>query len=236
MGLLRLRLLPSALALAAAALLAGCASGPGATPAPTSTVGADAGGHDSMDVEAAWLDDGRAFAVVTWGSSSCVPRVDDVASDGQTVTVTLIDGMEEACTDDLTPRAAFAALPQGVDASQEVALIVHHGELTGTADLDGLADPADPGPSFGEEPSAGWFDDQGIALLTYGSSSCRPQVHDVEQTEGGATVTFAEITGVCTADMAPRVTVITLPSEVDDDEPFELTLTGGGLDAQVPVS
>ena len=235
----RARLVLSTLVIAGATLLvAGCSASPGSTPAPTSkdvdTATTTPPGGDIMatEVEAAWLDDGRGIAVVTWGSSTCVPIAGDVSTEGQTISVSLTNSAEKACTDDLVPRAVYIGVPEGVDVTQDVELAVAYGGGTQDADLDGLAQaPEGPGE---QKPSAGWFEDGGIALLTWGSSTCRPLIEDVEQSDAGATVTFKTTDRVCTMDLAPRVTTILLPDE-HDDGPFELTLVGDNLDATVPV-
>jgi hypothetical protein len=245
MSISRRRQLPSALALAAVALLTvGCSTTP-ASPAPTSTAGspsstggADAGAtpveRTADDVEAAWLDDGRMIAIVTWGSSSCRPHIEDVQADGQSVAVTVVDEKEQACTDDLAPRAVLAMLPEGIDVTKDVDLRVTFGDVEEDVDLDGL-DAAPQGPSE-QQPAAGWFDDDGIVLLTWGSSSCPPVASDLEMTDAGATVTFsADADRVCTMDFAPRATTITLPEERDDDALFTLTLVGDNLDGEVVV-
>ena len=231
-----MRALSSVVTLAAVALLAtACATAPGAS-APTSS-GAPSGTStpptaDGVDeVEAAWLDGGRSFALVTWGSSSCAPVLGDVAASGQSIRVTFAASAEKACTDDLAPRALMVPVPDGVDVTTEVEIEVVHGERTDTVDLDGRAEAPQGQTEF--QPSAGWFDD-GLVLLTWGSSSCVPVVNDVQQTDAGATVTFAEIDGVCTMDMAPRLTPIML-SQPDDGEAFELTLVGAGLDGEIVV-
>ena len=246
------RLALSASALAAAALLAvGCTASPGEQP-PTSSAAPDDSGNATTptiddDVEAAWLDDGRMFAIVTWGSSTCVPVVDEVSAEGQTVTVSLADapsgdGADDdearACTEDLAPRASIGAVPEGVDPTQDVEFIVTVGEVTDDVDLDG--NPAlsgTPGGSTEYAPSAGWFDDEGIVLLTWGSSGCPPIVENVEEQGGGATVTFKTEDRVCTMDMAPRATIIALSDDAheDDDAEFALTLVGDNLDATVNV-
>jgi len=236
-------LLPSALALAAVALLsAGCTTTP-ASPAPTSTSGSDAGApgleRTADDVEAAWLDDGRAIGIVTWGSSTrtCQPAVSGTDAEGQRVTLTLEDPAEaaEGCDTDLGPRAVIVPVPDGVDVTKDVDLQVTHGDLTADIDLDGL-DAAPQGASE-QQASAGWFEDDGIVLLTYGSSSCPPVVQDLEMTDTGATVTFSAVADrVCTMDFAPRATVITLPEERDGDASFTLTLVGDNLDGEVAVA
>ncbi len=101
---------------------------------------------DQNDFEGALLDDGRMFAVITVGSSTCVPQVDQVAAEGQTVTVTLVDPEGESpkpCTKDLAPRASLGALPEGVDPKSDITLNVTYGDLTDDVDIDG--DPAATG-------------------------------------------------------------------------------------------
>lgn len=57
---------------------------------------------------AAWVDDER-FVVVTWGSSTCVPAVEDVAaSDDRSVTVTFqTPPADQMCMMDMGPRGTF---------------------------------------------------------------------------------------------------------------------------------
>ncbi|GEK85456.1 hypothetical protein [Microbacterium aerolatum] len=245
----RLALSASAL-LGAALLVVGCASGgqqpaSSADPDDSNSAPAPASGDD---FEAAWLDDGRMFAIVSWGSSTCIPMVEDVTADGQTVTVTLTEAAsgdaeggdggdtEQACTADLVARASIGALPEGVDPTKDVEFTVTLGDMTDDAELDG--NPAltgGPGEQTEYTPSAGWFDDEGIVLLTWGSSSCPPIVEGVEEQAGGATVTFKTEDRMCTMDMAPRATVIGLSGDVDDDDEFTLTLVGDNLDGTVNV-
>src|SRR5690606_6722904 len=103
----------------------GCVSSPSAptstsAPEPEQSQSADAP-NTGDDMEAAWLDGGRMFAIVTWGSSTCVPTAEGVSADGQTVTVQLNEGdADQVCTADLAPRASLAALPDGVDPTKDV--------------------------------------------------------------------------------------------------------------------
>lgn len=248
---------------AAALLVAGCATSPGSS-TPTSSATPDDSGSATAppaedDIEAAWLDDGRMFAIVTWGSSTCVPIVDEVTADGQKVTVSLVDppssdGAEQACTADLAPRASVGGMPEGVDPTKDVEFVVTVGDVTDDVDLDGnSALTGTPGSSTEYAPSAGWFDDDGAVLLTWGSSTCPPIVESVEEQQGGATVTFMTEDGVCTMDMVPRATVLAFGSDdgsddgsdegnddgSDDDDQddgeFVLTLVGGNLDGTVSV-
>ena len=236
-----LRSLASVLGVFAAALLvAGCTAGPGAQ-APTNSPAPEAdAGDDQDDMDGTLLDDGRMFAVITIGSSTCVPQVADATADGQTVTVTLADPEGESpqpCTKDLAPRASIGALPEGVDPTKDITLNVTYGDLADDVDIDG--DPAatgTPGSTTEFLPSAGWVDDA-LVLLTWGSSSCAPVVESLEGSGSAGTVTFTtDEDQVCTMDMAPRATLLAFgEDEVDDDAPFTLTLVGGGLDGTVEV-
>lgn len=238
---LRLALSASAL-LAASLLVAGCTAPP--TPqAPESTdapggSGSQSGPDDDYDdIEAAWLDDGRTIAIVTWGSSSCVPMADTVTANGQTVEITLVDGTEaeKACTADMSARASVVALPAGVDPTKDVELRVTLGDITDDTSLDGNAALTGiPGEPTEYLPSAGWFDDEMLVLLTWGSSTCPPIIESVEASGSTGTVTFAGEDRVCTMDMAPRATVIGFDADVEDDA-FVLTLVGDNLDGTLEV-
>lgn len=231
----------AALSVVAVLLLAGCTAGPGSsaprsTPAPSDSAGT--GADDRDDMEAAILDDGRMFAVVTWGSSTCVPQVDTVSANGQTVSVELVDtDADAACTADMAPRASVGALPEGVDPTQEVTLQVTYADVSDEIDVDG--DPAftgTPGSTTEYMPSAAWFDDGSLVLLTWGSSGCPPVVEEL--TAEGATGTATFVTDddkTCTMDMAPRATIIAFGDDQVEDDDFTLTLMGGGLDGTVQV-
>lgn len=219
---------------AGALALAGCAS---AGPAPASSgsgAGAPVAGGE-LEVDAGWLDGGRMVALVTQGSSTCIPTASDVTlqADGS-VAVTLEDlPADGACTRDYVPRASLVALPDGVDAGAELDLVVTYGDARGDTDLD-----AYDGAAVEEfSPSAGWIDDGQFAILTWGSSSCAPVVASVTADSAtAATVAFVEPAAdqVCTMDMAPRVTL----AQVDgvDDDNATVTLTGGGVEFATPVT
>lgn len=224
--------------LAAALLFAGCAAGPGST-APTNSPGSSAGATDDPDdfdgMDGALLDDGRMFAVVTWGSSTCIPQVDEVTADGQTVSVTLVDADADAvCTADMQQRASIGALPEGVDPTQDITLQVTYGDASDDVDIDGDASAAGvPGSSTEYLPSAGWVDDGTLVLLAWGSSSCPPVVENLDAAT--LTVTFTtDDTQVCTMDMAPRATLLAFGDDAGDDD-AALTLVGGGLDGTVAI-
>ncbi|MFJ4224048.1 hypothetical protein [Microbacterium sp. NPDC089695] len=225
--------------LAAALLFAGCASDAPGSSTPTSSPGSSAGavdGDDMDDMEGALLDDGRMFAVVTWGSSTCVPQVDEVTANGQTVSVSLVDVDADAvCTADMQQRASVGALPDGVDPTQDITLQVTYGDLSDVVDLDG--DPeatGTPGSSTEYLPSAGWVDDGTLVLLTWGSSSCAPIVESLDAAT--LTATFVtDDTRMCTMDMAPRVTLLAFGDDAVDDDATTLTLVGDALDGTVEI-
>lgn len=222
-------------ALAATLLFAGCASTPGAS-SPTST-SAPTTGDDFDGMSGTLLDDGRMFAVATWGSSTCVPQVDEVSAEGQIVSVSLVDlGGDQVCTADMAQRASIGALPEGVDPTQEVTLRVTYGDVSDDVTLAGDASfTGIPGSSTEYTPSAGWIGGGALVLLTWGSSSCAPVVSAVEGSGTAGTATFAtDENQMCTMDMAPRATLLAFGDGVDENG-FTLALVGGGLDGTVPV-
>nr|WP_201468785.1 hypothetical protein [Microbacterium hydrocarbonoxydans] len=233
----------SAAALSAVAVLlfAGCTAGPGSTapsstPVPSSSADADA--DDVDDMEAAILDDGRLFAVMTWGSSTCVPQVDTVSATGQTVSVELVETDANAvCTADMTQRASVGALPEGVDPTKEISLQVTYGDVSDDIDVDGDASfTGTPGSSTEYMPSAAWFDDGSLVLLTWGSSGCPPVLQELSASGATGTATFVtDDDKACTMDMAPRATIISFGDDQVEDDDFTLTLVGGGLDGTVSV-
>jgi len=137
----------------------------------------------------------------------------------------------------MAPRASVGALPEGVDPTAEVTLQVTYGDIVGDVDVDG--DPAftgTPGSTTEYTPSAAWFDDGALVLLTWGSSTCAPVVESLEGSGAAGTATFAtDESQVCTMDMAPRATIVDFGQDEVDDDAFTLTLVGGGLDGTVDV-
>ncbi len=175
-------------------------------------------------VAAAWLDGGRVIALVTQGSSSCVPIAGDVTvGDDGALEVALEDPQTDGCSDDLAPRATLIGAPDGVATSDALEIRVSYGaDASAATHLD-----AYQGGDVAEyTPSAGVVDDNLIALLTWGSSSCAPVVASAEF-DGAVTLVEFETPAsdqVCTMDMAPRVTLI---SGSDVGEASKLTLSGG---------
>lgn len=215
--------------LLAVGALTGCASGASSSPSsPDAESPASTG-----DVQAAWVDAGRAIAVVTSGSSSCVPAVggEPQVEDG-VLTVDLVEPSQGPCTSDLAPRATLVTLPSETDPSAGLTVRVT-GSTEGEAVLAALDDP----PAAEESsPSAGWVNDSLIAIVTYGSSSCVPVVESVSSTGDRVAVQFATPPAdqVCTMDFSPRVTLAYLGTAAADGA-ISLVLSGGGVQAPDPI-
>lgn len=229
----RIGLTIAAIAAALTLALAGCAEAePVGAPVPTG----DSTPAPSTDPAATWLDGGRGIALVTWGSSStaCTPSAADVQASGQTITVTLgAPSADAVCTADFAPRATYIDVPQGMDATKETTVSFQGDGIQGRIALTGLS--AAGTADHAGAPSAGWFASDGIVLLTWGSSSCRPIIQDVQEHDGGATVTFqTDATRACTRDLVPRLTVLGVTAPADPAG-YTLTLSGDNLDATVPV-
>lgn len=224
-------------ALVVAGALTGCATGASSSPATPAPATADpdaATPAPTSDVRAAWVDAGRAVAVVTWGSSSCPPVADgDASVSGATLTVALAESARTDCTRDMAPRATLVPLPAGVDPTGRLTVSVS-GVLEGETTLAGLSSAPVTGEEFA--PSAGWVDDSLVAIVTYGSSSCPPVVDAV--TAGGSDIAVQFATPpadqVCTMDFVPRVTLADVGSVAGDGE-VSLVLSGGTANAPAPI-
>ncbi|WP_292832106.1 hypothetical protein [Microbacterium sp.] len=221
----RLIALPVVLLLAGGAL-AGCASSPASAPSSTPTTG----DSSEVEIDAAWLDDGRIIGLVTTGSSTCVPSADDATleADGSLSVMLVEQDADTACTRDLVPRVTLVEVPDGVDTSKDLAITVTGDGYSGSTDLDGV-DGLTGGGMTDYLPSAGWTDADGqFVLLTWGSSSCVPVVSDVAASgPPEVTVTFEAPAAdqVCTMDMAPRATVAVVDG-LEEDSDVSLVLAG----------
>lgn len=159
------RTLTLSAAFAFAALLAGCATGAGS--APVSSQGA---ADSEIEVDAAWLDGGRFIGLVTQGSSTCVPSVEEttVNADG-TLSVRFVEApADQACTRDMVPRVTLLEVPEGVDSSQELDIQVRGVGYYGDTELDALVGAVAPEEGA---PSAGWAgdDDAPVGLVLMGA-------------------------------------------------------------------
>lgn len=232
-----MRILRAAAAVAAVlvtgSMLAACATpSGGSTEPPAPTPAAETDSPAAGDLHAAWLDAGRAVGIVTYGSSTCLPVVDDIEGEGSSITVTIAEPEDKPCTMDYVPRATYVALPAGVDITDDLTIVLT-GAIEGSVVLDDDDDlTGTPGDSTDFAPSAGWFDKTGFAALTWGSSSCAPVVSGVESTGDAAlTLTFADLPEdqACTRDMAPRAVVAAVPDGFDDDDDVTLTFAGADV-------
>ncbi|MGP3533310.1 hypothetical protein ACTU3I_00825 [Microbacterium sp. RD1] len=221
--------------LVTAALLAGCATG---GPAGPVTPPPDGGSESPAEVEvsAAWLDGGSMVAVLLEGSSTCVPLVDASEYEEGVLAVSLIEP-DGPCTRDLVLRGVPVPLPAGVDPADALQVEVTGEGYAGTAELAGVPGLTPGGGLEGGQPSAGWATPDSFALLTWGSSSCPPQLADaVVAAPGQIAATFADPPAdrACTADFGPRVTVVTV---AEAGAAYEAVLSGDGLESvRIPIA
>lgn len=201
----------------------------------------DAPPGQQTDVEAAWLDDGRIIAVVTSGSSTCVPTAEsaEINSDGALAVELVEPDADTACTRDLAPRATLVTVPDGVDPSEDLEIWVtseagYYGDVT----LAGVAGLAGPGGETDYAPTAGWTQQQGqFVILTWGSSGCVPVVESSEvSAEAEVTVAFQDqpANQACTMDMAPR-TNFAFADGLSGVEDVQLVLTGDSFDQTISI-
>lgn len=230
----RSALLPSLGALALASLLlAGCATPSGSSPEPEDSVASD------PDLGAAWLDNGRMIGLVTLGSSTCIPQTEEAELVDDVLQVTLVEpNADEPCTSDLVPRVSLVPVPEDVDPEANLEIEVTGDQYAGEVELEGVPGLA-PGGETDYLPSAGWATVEGqFVILTWGSSSCVPQIEDVAATgPAEVTVTYAtpDENQVCTMDMAARGQVASV-NDLEEDSDVELILTGAEFDnVKIPI-
>lgn len=219
------------LAVLAAGTLVGCATGTAVDPGSNGQEVPGAGTTTEIDIDAAWLDGGRMIGIITEGSSTCVPTVQDVAleANGALAVVFGEAAEDQACTRDMVPRVSVVELPAGVDPTKDLEISVTGEGYYGDTELDGVPG-LDPAAGGGEYlPSAGWTDENGeFVVLTWGSSTCPEMVQDVAVTGADAiTLTFAAQPAdrACTMDMKPRA-LMAFADGLSDQPNVVLTLTG----------
>ena len=87
--------------------------------------------------------------------------------------------------------------------------------------------------------SAAWLDDgRLIGLVTTGSSSCVPVADGATlEDDGSIAVTLMEpdADSPCTADMAPRVTLVEVPEGVDPSDDLKISVNGDGYSGSVEL-
>lgn len=169
--------------------------------------------------------------IITWGSS-CVPMADDISYETGALTVELIDPEDQPCTADYAPRTTLVGVEGGFDPSADLDISVT-GVYAGSTMLAAAAGTApDDGASAGMtdyRPSAGWYASDGFSLLTWGSSTCAPELEAAEATAATeVTVTFVTPPAdrACTMDMAPRVLTVSLDASSLGDGQVEAILNG----------
>lgn len=97
-------------------------------------------------------------------------------------------------------------------------------------------EPSSPAPStdgpVSVQVAAGWLEGgRTIGVVTWGSSTCVP-VGGAATLEGDViSVPFSRAAGetVCTADLAPRVTLVATPAGVDPAQDYEVHVTGSAV-------
>ena len=95
------------------------------------------GGMTDYLPSAGWTGIDGQFVLLTWGSSSCVPVISDVAASGPAeVTVTFeAPPADQVCTMDMAPRATVAVV-DGLEEDSDVSLV-----LAGSAEFDDVRVP-----------------------------------------------------------------------------------------------
>jgi hypothetical protein len=223
--------------------LAGCTTAP-ASPGSSSSV--PTGGEVSeVEVDATWLDDGRMIGIITYGSSTCIPVVEDAAlQDNGTFAVILADPDEDTvCTADMVPRVTLVEALPDMDPAVDLEITVAGDGYTGDTELDAVQglDPSNTASEYA--PSAGWIDtDDSFVIVTWGSSTCVPVVESTA-VSGAAevTVTFVDPPAdqVCTMDMVPRALITSvsgLGDDSDGDSGITAVLVGDDFDnVRVPI-
>ena len=178
--------------------------------------------------------------LITLGSSTCIPGIADEATytDGVLHVELAAPESDKACTSDLVPRVTLVDVPADVDPQENLQIEVTGDEYFGQVELEGVPG-LEPSGETDYEPSAGWATAEGqFVILTWGSSTCIPEIEDVAAT-APAQVTVTYVTPptdqVCTMDMVPRAAV-TAVNDLEEDSDVELILTKGGfLGIKVPI-
>ena len=94
--------------------------------------GLDPSGETDYQPSAGWATAPGQFVILTWGSSTCIPEIADIAATGPAeVTVTYVDPpAAQVCTMDMSPRGQVAAVNDLEDDS-DVSLILTKGGFLG---------------------------------------------------------------------------------------------------------
>jgi hypothetical protein len=166
-----------------------------------------------LAADAVWLDRGRLIALVTMGSSSAAPFVEQVTvaeEDPQHVEVEL--GVPDVpMTRDRRPRITVLVTPAGVDPSKDATLSLT-GAVEAVAVLSGRAELASAGVAADGAPSAAWTSVPGqFILLTWGASlpPLELEAAFVDATSPSDVIVRFEppATARSTRDLSPRLTL-----------------------------
>ena len=112
-------------------------------------------------------------------------------------------------------------------------LLVVGGALAGCASSSGgtaqTPEPTATDSGIITELDAAWLDGgRMIGLVTQGSSTCVPTAEDVSYADGVLQVNLVDdAEGPCTADFAPRVSLVSVPEDVDASANLAIEVTGG---------
>ena len=191
--------------------------------------------EDSL-LAAAWLENGGAVGIVTWGDVSCTPVVTDALLWDSRYVVELTEPDDEDCAGESVPRASLGRLTEPLDMTTELEIVLA-GDYQGIIRLAGDPNPL-PEAEFGQ-PSAGWYSSDGLAVLTWGSTSCPPEVESTEVTAADElTVVLVESTeSSCTRDIGRRVTIAEVDaSGLGDGRVTAVLQLDGSEDVEVPIA
>jgi hypothetical protein len=133
----------------------------------------------------------------------------------------------------MTPRTRTALAGLGLAALLAGVLTACATTSGGTAPTGG--DPTGSGTPNGDsseqEVGAAWLDGgRLIGIVTQGSSTCIPTAEEATYEDGVMKVTLVDVEGdtACTADLAPRVSLVGVPEGVDPAQGVEIEVTGDG--------
>ena len=94
--------------------------------------GLDPSGETDYQPSAGWATAPNQFVILTWGSSTCLPQMEDIAATGPAeVTVSYVTPpTDQVCTRDMVPQGAVAA-ETGLEADSDVELVLAGGTFLG---------------------------------------------------------------------------------------------------------
>lgn len=101
----------------------------------------------------------------------------------------------------------------------------------GTPSTAPTASDDDGGSGEEQEVGAAWLDGgRAIGIVTQGSSTCVPTAEETTYADGVLNVTLVDVDGdaACTADLAPRASLVMVPGDVDPTQDLEIKVTGEG--------